>query len=40
MTSFYTLEELQALGFASLGKNVLLSRKCSVYGAQKHLHRG
>ncbi|WP_346668403.1 acyltransferase [uncultured Subdoligranulum sp.] len=34
MTSFYTLEELQALGFASLGKNVLLSRKCSVYGAQ------
>lgn len=34
MTSFYTQQELQALGFASLGKNVLLSRKCSVYGAQ------
>lgn len=34
MTSFYTQQELRALGFASLGKNVLLSRKCSVYGAQ------
>lgn len=34
MNSFYTQQELQALGFASLGKNVLLSRKCSVYGAE------
>lgn len=35
MTSFYTQQELQALGFAALGKNVLLSRKCSIYGAEK-----
>lgn len=34
MTSFYTQEELKKIGFASLGDNVLLSRKCSVYGAE------
>ncbi len=33
MTSFYSQEELEGIGFASLGKNVLLSRKTSIYGA-------
>jgi len=31
MTSFYTENELLEMGFASLGKNVLLSRKSSIY---------
>lgn len=35
MTSFYTEEELQQLGFASVGKDVLLSRKASIYGAEQ-----
>lgn len=34
MTSFYTEEELQGLGLKSCGKNVLISRKTSVYGAE------
>ena len=33
VTSFYTQEELLSLGFVSLGENVLLSRKTSIYGA-------
>lgn len=33
MNSFYTPYELEELGLASLGKNVLLSRKVSIYGA-------
>lgn len=33
MNSFYTREELEQIGFASLGENVLLSRKASVYSA-------
>lgn len=31
--SFYTEAELERIGFASIGKNVLLSRKTSVYSA-------
>lgn len=33
MNSFYAPEELQELGFASVGIDVMLSRKCSIYGA-------
>jgi acetyltransferase-like isoleucine patch superfamily enzyme len=33
MTSFYTNEELSSIGFNSFGENVLISRKCSIYGA-------
>ncbi|MDE6696237.1 MAG: acyltransferase [Muribaculaceae bacterium] len=33
MTSFYTEEELSGLGLRSYGKKVLISRKCSIYGA-------
>ena len=33
MTSFYTEQELQELGLKHCGKNVLLSRKVSIYGA-------
>lgn len=32
-TSFYTDEELKEIGFKSYGKNVLISRKTSIYGA-------
>ncbi|MDE6492866.1 MAG: acyltransferase [Lactobacillus sp.] len=35
MTSFYSEEELSRLSFKSVGKNVLLSRKASIYGASK-----
>lgn len=31
MTSFYSDEELKTIGFKSLGNNVLISRKCSIY---------
>ena len=34
MDSFYTTEELNKLGLKHLGKNVLISRKCSIYGAE------
>lgn len=33
-TSFYTEEELKGLGLKSFGKNVLISRKASIYGAE------
>lgn len=33
MDSFYTIEELQSMGFRYVGKDVKLSRKTSVYGA-------
>ncbi|WP_041082052.1 acyltransferase [Thermotoga profunda] len=33
-TSFYTEEELKEIGFKSVGKNVLISRKASIYGAE------
>lgn len=35
MTSFYSEEELREIGFKSLGKNVQLSRKTSIYGASR-----
>ena len=31
--SFYTEDELSAIGFKSVGKNVRLSRKASIYNA-------
>lgn len=34
MTSFYTTEELKELGLKSVGENVLISRKASIYGNQ------
>lgn len=33
MNSFYTVEELNNIGFKNLGENVLISRKTSIYGA-------
>jgi acetyltransferase-like isoleucine patch superfamily enzyme len=33
MTSFYSNEELSRLGLKNFGRNVLISRKCSIYGA-------
>ena len=33
MTSFYTEEELKSIGLKEYGKNVLISRKASIYGA-------
>ena len=33
MSSFYTEEELKEIGFKSFGKNVLISKKASIYGA-------
>jgi dTDP-4-amino-4,6-dideoxy-D-glucose acyltransferase len=35
MTSFYTEEELKAIGFKSVGHNVLISRKTSLYGVSR-----
>lgn len=34
MTSFYSESELAEIGFRNLGKNVLLSKKASIYGAE------
>lgn len=34
-TSYYSLEELNTLGFQSIGEHVLVSRKASIYGAEK-----
>lgn len=34
VSNFYNLTELLELGFKSIGKNVLISKKCSIYGAQ------
>lgn len=34
MNSFYTNEELKELNFNSIGKNVSISRKVSIYGAE------
>lgn len=34
MSSFYTEEELRRIGFKSFGKNVLISKKASIYGAE------
>lgn len=35
MTSFYTEDELKAIGFKSVGENVLISRKTSLYGVSR-----
>ena len=35
INSFYTEDELKQLGFAKIGKDVLISRKASIYGANK-----
>ena len=35
MTSFYKKEELNELGFKSIGNNVLVSRKASFYGISR-----
>ncbi len=35
MNSWYSEEELKRIGFKSYGKNVLVSRKASIYGASK-----
>lgn len=34
MNSFYTSNELNKLGLATFGNNVLISRKASIYGAE------
>ncbi|MGL5230796.1 MAG: acyltransferase [Cetobacterium sp.] len=34
---FYTREELEKIGFKSIGKNVLISDKCSIYSPEKIL---
>lgn len=39
MASFYTEQELQELGLKEYGTNVLISRKCSIYGAS-HISLG
>ncbi|MHA5065619.1 acyltransferase [Cetobacterium somerae] len=33
--AFYTREELKKIGFKSLGENVLISDKCSIYSPEK-----
>ena len=33
-SNFYSEEELKSLGFKHFGKNVLISKKCSIYGAE------
>lgn len=35
MNSFYSEDELKIIGFKSVGTNVLISRRCSIYGADK-----
>lgn len=35
MNSFYSYEELKSLGFKKIGSNVNISRKTSIYGAEK-----
>lgn len=35
MNSYYSNEELQSIGFAKIGTNVLISKKASIYSAQK-----
>ena len=35
MSSFYSEKELASLGLKSYGNNVYISRKCSIYGADK-----
>ena len=35
MSSYYTPDELKALGFPALGSGVSISRHCSIYGASR-----
>lgn len=35
MNSFYSVEELKEIGFKSIGEKVFISRKASIYGADK-----
>ena len=35
MTSFYSEDELKSIGFKSIGRQVLISRKTSIYGASQ-----
>ena len=35
MDNFYSLDELKLFGFKSIGENVLISKKASIYGADK-----
>lgn len=35
MTSFYSIEELKEIGFNSIGENVLISKKASIYSPEK-----
>ena len=35
MNSFYTDSELKEIGFKSVGSNILLSRKASIYSPEK-----
>lgn len=35
LNSFYTFDELNKLGLANIGDNVLISHKVSIYGAEK-----
>lgn len=37
MTSFYSKEELKKIGFKKIGDDVFISRKASIYGADKIL---
>jgi galactoside O-acetyltransferase len=39
MNSFYTLEELQSIGFKQVGENVFISRKASFYDVE-NIHIG
>lgn len=34
MTSFYSKKELEQIGFKSIGNNISISRKASIYGAE------
>lgn len=39
MNSFYSIKELQGIGFKSIGTDVSISRKASIYGAENmHIH--
>lgn len=35
LNSFYSMDELNQLGFANIGQDVLISRKASIYSADK-----
>ena len=35
MNSFYSVNELKALGLKKFGENVMISRKCSIFSPEK-----